>query len=156
MFAFPLVEKLIFHMQAQRVFATPVVQSVKKFAQLPPRHLNEAKLNTVDKKVCSLVWRSGNKIDITLQDRTSNVTFPLNLRKDAGKFLSCSRDGGITKFTDFENPTTELKVGSDRGVLYFSLKSDEGTITTGLSASDAAIATSLIRFAENKRIRSSF
>lgn len=142
-------------MQARRAFAEPVARTVKKFVQMPPRQMNEAKLSTVDRKACSLVWQTRNKVELLLQDRTTSLSFPLNLRRDAGKFLSCSRDGGISTFIDHEKPDCELKVGSDRGVLYFSLKSDGGTITTGLSGSDAAIATSLIRFADKNRIAAS-
>ena len=46
----------------------------------------------------------------------------------------------------------ELMVGSDKGALYFSLKGDDSTITTGLAPSEAAIANSLIRFAETSRL----
>jgi hypothetical protein len=46
----------------------------------------------------------------------------------------------------------EMLVGSDKGALYFSLKGPESKITTGLAASEASIARSLIHFAETSRL----
>jgi hypothetical protein len=106
----------------------------------------------VDRKICSLKWDGRNQIDITLQDRASAVTFPLNLRRDAGKFLSCFRDGGMISLRPSSDSMTELRVGSDKGMLYFSLKGDDTTITTGLNSGEAVLASSLIRFAEQKRL----
>jgi hypothetical protein len=127
-------------------------RTARRYIPGPPRSLNEARINTVDRKICSLKWDGRNQIDITLQDRASAVTFPLNLRRDAGKFLSCFRDGGMISLRPSSDSMTELRVGSDKGMLYFSLKGDDTTITTGLNSGEAVLASSLIRFAEQKRL----
>jgi len=124
-----------------------------KYIPPPPRHLNEARLPTVDRKTFSLNWNGRNKIDIILEDRVSSYTFPMSLGRDAGKFISCYRDGGIVSLKSFsEECPLELRVGSDRGILYFSMKGEGGTITTGLGPGEAAIAHSLVSFAENQRV----
>lgn len=89
---------------------------------------------------------------MTLQDRASSLTFPMSLRRDAGKFLACVSDGGMVSLKSSAESPMELMVGSDKGALYFSLKGDDSTITTGLAPSEAAIANSLIRFAETSRL----
>lgn len=138
-----------------RAFTTIQRQVPRKFTPQPPRHINEAKLQTVDRKACSLIWRTKNQIEVLLQDRTTSVSFPINLRRDAGKFLTCARDGGIASLSDSRVPKSELRIGSDKGILYLSLKGEDSTITTGLAPCEAAIATSLVRFAENRRIAAS-
>lgn len=130
-------------------------RNVRKFVPQPPRHFNEARLNTVDRKICSMKWDGRNQVELTLQDRATSLTFPFNLRRDAGKFLSCFSDGGMVTLNTGGDQHSELRVGSDKGILYFSLRGDDSTITTGLGSGDAAIAASLIRFAEQKRIERS-
>jgi len=76
----------------------------------------------------------------------------MNLRRDAGKFLACIRDGGIVSLVDTRDPKVELKVGSDRGVLYFAMKNDSTSISTGIAAGEAAVVNSLIQFSERRRI----
>jgi hypothetical protein len=76
----------------------------------------------------------------------------MNLRRDAGKFLSCMREGGIASLCDSRDPKLELKVGSDKGVLYLAMKNDGTSISTGLAPGEAAIVTSLIQFSERRRI----
>ena len=51
-----------------------------------------------------------------------------------------------------EGEAAELRVGSDKGILYFSLKGENASITTGLAAPEAAIANSLLSRAERKRL----
>jgi hypothetical protein len=126
-----------------------------KYTPQPPRYFNAARLNTVDRKICSMQWDGRNQIELTLQDRATSLTFPFNLRRDAGKFLSCFNDGGMVSLAAGSEEKYELRVGSDKGILYFSLRGDDSTITTGLGPSDAAIAASLIKFAELKRLERS-
>ncbi len=128
------------------------VRAARKFVAGPPRGLNEAKFTTIDRKSCTFAWTKRNQIDITLQDRTSSVTFPLNLRRNAGAFTSCYADGGMCALQSEQEPEKELRVGSDKGVLYFALKGKSGSITTGLGPAEAAIASTLIRHAERRRI----
>ena len=125
---------------------------VRRFTPGPPRHINEARFTTIDRKQCSFVWKNGSQIDITLQDRTKSITFPLNLRRDAGKFINCAREGGISSLADHQDPKAELRIGSDKGVLYFAMKGSDASITTGLAPAEAAIATALIKAAETSRI----
>ena len=125
---------------------------VRKFTPGPPRHINEARLTTVDRKICILTWDGRNQISLTLQDRASSLTFPLSVARHAGKFVACYQDGGMCSLKPSKEAGMELRVGSDRGILYFSLKSDDTTITTGLGPGDAAVAASLLRFAEQSRV----
>jgi hypothetical protein len=129
-----------------------------KFVPGPPRHLNEARIPTVDRKTFSLMWNGRNQIDITLEDRVSRYTFPMLLGRDGAKFVSCFRDGGMVTLTSAseDSPPLELRVGSDKGLLYFSMKGDSGTITTGLGPGEAALANSLVCFADRQRIMRSF
>ncbi len=128
------------------------VKATRKFTPQPPRFLNEARLTTVDRKICSMQWDGRSQISITLQDRASSLTFPMSLRRNAGKFLSCFMDGGMISLKSSAEPPMELLVGSDKGVLYFSMKGPESTITTGLATGEAATASSLIQYAEQTRI----
>lgn len=125
---------------------------VKKFTPGPPRHLNEARFATIDRKQCTFVWKSSGLIEINLQDRAMSLTFPLLVSRDAGKFLSCIENGGIATLTGPKDSSTELRIGSDKGVVYFALKGGETSITTGLAPAETAIATSLIRSAYNTRL----
>jgi hypothetical protein len=136
------------HIQGIRLAVRPQ----RKFIPQPPRHLNQAKLTTVDRKICSLDWDGRNTINFTVQDRASSLTFPFSLRRDAGKFISCFKDGGMVSLKSTSDAPVELLVGSDKGILYFSVKGPDSTITTGLAAGDAAIAHSLVKFAESRRL----
>ena len=98
-------------------------KTVRKFVQQPPRHINEARLTTVDRKICSLNWDGRSQLSLTLQDRASSLTYPISLRRDAGKFQSCYRDGGMISLKSTSETPVELLVGADRGVLYFSITS---------------------------------
>ena len=132
------------------------MRTVRKLPTTPPRNIHEARFLTIDKKNCLMTWKSRSQIDITLQDRTTNVTFPLRLRRDAGKLLTCYREGGITSLKDEVESPIELRVGFDRGVLYFAAKDESGSISTGLAPGDASLAMALIQHAERKRITRSF
>lgn len=123
---------------------------------IPPRGINEAKFTTIDKKNLVLSWKNRGQIDMTFQDRTTTVSFPLKLRRDAGKLITCVRDGGITSLNDVREPSTELRVGYDRGVLYFAARNDSSSISTGLAPSEASLIMSLIQRAEKQRIYQSF
>lgn len=130
-------------------------KALRKFTPGPPRHLNEARFPTVDRKACSLVWKNRNQVDITLQDRASSMTFPLSLRRDAASFISCFHEGGIISLNSKKEPAKELRVGSDNGLLYFSMKEGDAVITTGLGQAEAALASTLIQHADRKRIATS-
>ena len=114
--------------------------------------MHEARFTTIDKKNCVLTWKSRSNIDITLQDRATTVTFPLRLRRDAGKLMTCVREGGITSLRDEVESPVELRVGFDRGILYFAAKDESSSISTGLAPGDASLAMALIQHAEKKRI----
>jgi hypothetical protein len=101
-----------------------------------------------------MVWKNRNQVDVTLQDRASSVTFPMNLRKHAASFASCYEEGGMFSMKSSKLPDTEFRVGADKGILYFSLKGEHANITTGLSPSEATIMNSLLKFAEKRRISS--
>ena len=119
----------------------------------PPRNLNQARLPTVDRKIFEVNWNGTNQIEISLEDRVSSYKFPMILGRDGGKFVACYRDGGIVSFkSTAEGSPIELRVGSDKGLLYFSMKGETGTITTGLGSGEAAILSSLVAFADEKRI----
>ena len=127
-------------------------RAARSFQPGPPRHLNEARLSTVDRKICSMQWDGRNQISVTLQDRASSITFPLSVSRHAGQFLACFEDGGMCSLKASKEGDMELRVGSDKGILYFSLKSNDTTITTGLGPREAAITASLLRFAEKSRV----
>jgi hypothetical protein len=76
----------------------------------------------------------------------------MNLRRDAGKFLSCVREGGIISLSDPREPKLELKIGCDKGVLYFAMRNDGTSISTGLAPGEAALVNALIQFSEKRRI----
>ena len=138
--------------EKKRFFRMMLARAGRKFTPGPPRHLNEARFTTMDRKTCLMVWKTKNEVDITLQDRASSITFPMNLRKHAASFGSCYEEGGMFTMTSSKAPETEFRVGADNGVLYFSLKSEHSNITTGLSAPDAIIMTRLLEFANSRRI----
>lgn len=98
------------------------------------------------------MWTSSGSIDIILQDRASSVTFPLFVGRDGGKFLSCTSNGGIAVLQGPKDSNTELRIGSDRGVLYFALKGGDSSITTGLGPAESALATSLVKHAFAARV----
>ena len=135
-----------------RVSENLLSRNLKRLQETPVRRLNEARFTTIDRKNCSFNWTSGSQVDITLQDRTNSITFPMNLRRNAGKLLSCMREGGIVSLSDSKYPEVELKVGSDKGVIYFALKNESTSISTGLAPGEAAILNSLIQFSEKRRI----
>lgn len=137
------------------MFSTSLTSFTRSFKRLPtviPRNLTDAKFLTIDKKNCTLSWKNYSQIDITLQDRATTVVFPIRLRRDAGKIITCVREGGITSLADTQNPGIELRVGFDRGILYFAARNEEGSISTGLAPSEASLAIVLIQQAERKRV----
>jgi hypothetical protein len=138
--------------QSLKVF----MRTQRKFPEGPLRNMNEAKFATIDKKNLILSWKNRGQVDITLQDRTNTVTFPLKLKRDAGRLLTCVKDGGITSLVDSSEDGSELRVGFDRGVLYFAARSDSSSISTGMAPSEASLIVALIRKAEQQRICSSF
>ena len=129
-----------------------LMRAVSKFPARPPRNMHEARFMTIDKKNCLMTWKTRSQIDITLQDRTTTVTFPLRLRRDAGKLMTCVREGGITSLKDDLEKPVELRVGYDRGILYFAARDESNSISTGLAPGDASLAMALIQNAEKKRI----
>jgi hypothetical protein len=131
---------------------TMFMRAARKFPTSPPRNMHEARFITIDKKNCLLTWKTRSQIDITLQDRTTTVTFPLRLRRDAGKLISCVREGGITSLKDGTESPVELRVGFDRGILYFAARDDSSSISTGLAPGDASLAMALIQHADKKRL----
>lgn len=127
----------------------------KPYTPGPPRHLNEARFATIDRKQCTFLWKSGGAIDIVLQDRATSVTFPFLVGRDGGKFLSCASEGGIAVLAGPKDSNTELRIGSDKGVLYFALKGGDSSITTGLGPAESALAVSLVKHTYKARVERS-
>ncbi len=139
---------------SRRLFAyAPGTRSVKKYVPPPPRNLNEAIFRTTDHKGMQLKWTSIGYIELTVQDRAHALTYPINLAKYAGCIISSFRDGGLCEMVPSSKAKDiSLKVGSDKGMLYFAIRNDGQSITTGLSKDDSRLAYSLIQFAERNRI----